>query len=176
MLCDRLLDRAFPGLGSLHPTRTSRRGSGLASIRFVRACRSPDGCRGERRGQSMPLARDLEFKAGLCERLVEGSDARPLVLKRCFATGEESPCFGEGLLGAGAMPLQLVIEGFEGGLLGLERVPFGVTQPLRRVVVRAPVARAALICSGEAPELGKEGHCVGGEPRERSLGDGEPGA
>jgi hypothetical protein len=41
----------------------------------------------------MSLARDFELEPHVRERLVESSDARPLVLKRRFATGEEGPCF-----------------------------------------------------------------------------------
>jgi hypothetical protein len=57
----------------------------------------------------MSLASDFELEARVRECLVESSDARPLVLKRCFATSEEGPCVSEGLLSAGAMPLQLLV-------------------------------------------------------------------
>jgi hypothetical protein len=91
------------------------------------------------------LARDFELETRVRERLIESSDARPLVLKRRFATGEEGPCFSEGLLSARAMPLQLLVQGFKGARLGLECVPFSVPQPLRRVVPRRPIAHANLI-------------------------------
>jgi hypothetical protein len=124
----------------------------------------------------MSLARDFELEARVRERLVESSDARPLILKRRFATGEEGPCLREGPLSAGAMPLQLQVEGFKGGRLGLECAPFSIPQPLRRVVPRWPIAQATLICGGETPELGEEGHGVGGKSSEWRFGDGESGA
>ena len=114
------------------------------------------------RRKPLPFKSDLELQPSLRESLFERCRPRAFLVQRRLASGEEGTALGKRFLRGRAVALQLLIDGLQSALLRLQDVPFGVAQPVGRIVLRRGLVGQRV--GSKAPDSVRSATASGGSP------------